>query len=365
MTQTPESGGTTVYLDLTHLGRHVTGIERVTIEQFEKVSFAGADVRPIRARGIISMIFTQQVVLPLMALLNRKARFIFPGFPPSPFFRLARERVYLYVHDAFLITRPQDLSLKARLYMALPFRLAVTGLKHFLTNSEKTRAELGPFLAPDATVALYRPAVANVFGLSSRGREKPRIDGAPLRLVSLGTVEPRKNYAAAAAILDRLRAKGAANAELHIIGRAGWGEAGERLSAHPGVTVHGYLEAEKVKALIESADLYLCTSHDEGLGLPLLEAQFSGVPVAAPDAPVFREVLGSSGWFIDPAQPDAAAGLLLSRLSAPDGRKLSADAARDNLDRWNTAAAEDLVRVRLLFAGASKTMAAVGRHEAV
>ena len=73
-----------VFIDLTHLGRHVTGIERVSIEQFEKVDFAGATVTHVRSSGVLSMIWRQQVWLPLLALLNPTATFVFPGFPPSP-----------------------------------------------------------------------------------------------------------------------------------------------------------------------------------------------------------------------------------------------------------------------------------------
>ena len=62
-----------VFLDLTHVGRHVTGIERVAIEQFEKVAFEGAELQPVKARGIASMIFKQQIVLPLLALIHPRA----------------------------------------------------------------------------------------------------------------------------------------------------------------------------------------------------------------------------------------------------------------------------------------------------
>ena len=59
--------------------------------------------------------------------------------------------------------------------------------------------------------------------------------------------------------------------------------------------------------MLQGADLFICTSHDEGLGLPLLEAQYGGLPVVAPDAAIFHEVLGVSGIFVDPADPVAAA----------------------------------------------------------
>ncbi len=348
----PEKPMQRVYIDLTHLGRHVTGIERVSIEQFEQVRFKGADVRHVRARGVPMMILKQQLILPLLAFLNPRAIFVFPGFPPSPVFRFCRERAVLYVHDAFLVTRPQDLSLKARIYMAPPFRSALARLRYFLTNSEKTRREIEQFLAASAVVTLYRPHVRNVFGLDATGRSAMPEPGPsrPLRLVSVGTVEPRKNYPAAAAILDALRRSGHPDAHLHIIGRQGWGEDADALSAHPGVTVHGYLPVDKVKQILEGADVYVCTSHDEGLGLPLLEAQFAGLPVVAPDGEVFREVLGTSGWLVDPSNPERAAATILEHIGKPHWRMSSADLACRNIDRWNCLATQDLDVMRGMFA---------------
>ena len=339
-----------IYLDLTHLGRHITGIERIAIEQFERVPFEGAGVHPIRSSGVFSMIFKQQILLPLLALVHPKARFMFPGFPPSPVFALMRERVVLYVHDTFLLTRRADLSLKARLYMAPGFKIAVKRLKHFLVNSEKTRGDLEDYAPADASIKLYRPSVANVFGLTSTARSSQPDTAEPLRLVSLGTVEPRKNYRAALAILDALRQSFDDKAELHIIGREGWGEDSQRLKAHPGVTVHGYLATEDVRRIMDSADVYLCTSHDEGLGLPLLEAQFAGLPVAAPDQPVFREVLGSSAAFINPADAASSASTLVALVSKPGWRAAAAKSAFANVARWNALAASDLAVTRLLFA---------------
>ena len=339
-----------VYLDLTHLGRHVTGIERIAIELFEKQSFAGAVLEPVRSRGMLSMIIKQQIWLPLLALLHPSAKFVFPGFPPSPLFVLARSRTYLYVHDLFLLTRRPDLSRKAKLYMAWPFRVAVTRLAHFLVNSEKTRAELAPFIKADASIALYRPAVRNVFQLSTQDRGA-RSEAVPrIRVVSVGTVEPRKNYIAAAQIVGRLNGMHPGGAELHIVGRAGWGPDAERLGQYPNVIIRGFLATEDAKRVIEDADVYLCTSHDEGLGLPLLEVQYAGLPVVAPDQTVFREVLGSEAMFIDPSQPDDAAAKILALLSKPGWRARAAAEAMTNVTRWNALASDDGERARHLFA---------------
>lgn len=346
-----------VYLDLTHTGRHVTGIERIAIELFEKANFRGADVQAVRAGNVPLMILKQQLLFPLLALLHPRAVFLFPGFPPSPLMIFARSRVVLYVHDCFLITRRADLGLKAKLYMAWPFRRAVAGLRYFMTNSEKTRRELQPFVAADAQIALYRPCVRNVFDLAAGDRATRPSRPAPLKLVALGTVEPRKNYRAALAVLDALATIGHADAELHIIGRPGWGADAEALAAHSRVTMHGYLSTTDAKRVIEASDLYLCTSHDEGLGLPLLEVQFAGLPVVAPDAPVFREVLGASGTFIDAADAAGAAQRIARIMTAPDWRRATATAALANVTAWNEAAGADAARAESLFER--------GLHEAI
>ena len=167
--------------------------------------------------------------------------------------------------------------------------------------------------------------------------------------MALGTVEPRKNYAAALAILDSLRAQHDPAAELHIVGRAGWGPDAEQINNYAGVTVHGYLPEVDVRRVMASTDVYLCTSHDEGLGLPLLEAQYAGLPVVAPDKPVFREVLASSGTFIDPALPDQAAATIAALISKPDWRGAASKAALENVARWNALAASDLEQARRIF----------------
>jgi glycosyltransferase involved in cell wall biosynthesis len=265
-------------------------------------------------------------------------------------FALIPARTTLYVHDTFLLTRRADLSTKARLYMAPQFAIAVRRLKRFFVNSEKTAGELAEHVRPGARILLYRPAVKNHFGLDAAERSQKHAKPAPLKIVSMGTVEPRKNYAAALAILDEIRTRFDPNAELHIIGRAGWGNAGTAISNHPGVTVHGYLAAEDVKATLERADVYLCTSHDEGLGLPLLEAQFAGLPIVAPDQPVFREVLGASGTFIRTDNPAEAADAITTLLSMPEWRQYCAEASTRNVERWNDVAERDLCSVRTIFA---------------
>ena len=328
----------TIYVDHTHLGRHVTGLERITLELFSRQALAPLDVVPVTARGTRQMIMRQTFGLPLR-LAAPSSVLLCPGFPPSPLLRPFAARVLPYIHDVFLLTRPADLNSRARLYMAAPFRLALRTYPRFLANSRDTRQKLAAHCRPDAAITLYRPPVRNVFGLSTAGRAERQNDG--LRLVTLGTVEPRKNFIAAARIVAALQAQGFADAALDVVGRQGWGDDRDALGRLPGVTLHGYQPEARIRQLIEAADLFICTSHEEGLGLPLLEAQYGGLPIVSPDAAIFREVLGSSGVFIDPADPADAAARISGLLAHREWRSRYVDLNAQNLQRWNALASAD------------------------
>jgi glycosyltransferase involved in cell wall biosynthesis len=330
-----------IYVDHTHLGRHVTGLERITLELFSREALAPLDAVPVTARGTAPMVLTQTFGLPALLARSPSAILLCPGFPPSPLLLPFGERVVPYIHDLFLLSRRRDLNRRARLYMAEPFRLAVRRLPRFLVNSEDTKRKLTALCRPDAKIMLYRPRVRNVFDLRSDGRLHRPERPAPLRFVALGTVEPRKNFVAAADIVAALGRHGLDQVTLEIVGRRGWGHDWAQLEERPGVTLHGYQPPELAAAIIDAADAFICTSHEEGLGLPLLEAQYAGLPVIAPDQPVFREVLGDSGIFIDPSDPRSAADAIADSLRRESWRHDYAALGAKNLSRWNTLAAAD------------------------
>ena len=353
-----------IYVDNTHLGRKVTGLERITLELFSAAALAPLDIVPVTANGTRQMLTRQTLGLP-MRLATSSSILLCPGFPPSPLLRPFASRVLPYIHDDFLLTRRGDLNRRARLYMAAPFKLALRHYPRFLANSSDTRRKLAAHCRSDAEVTLYRPAVRNVFGLTSEARSTRRAVPQPLRLVALGTVEPRKNFCAAATIVSALRANGFPGATLDIVGRQGWGEDWGQLQTIPGVTLHGYQPGDSVKQLLDTADMFICTSHDEGLGLPLLEAQYAGLPIIAPDAPIFREVLDASGIYIDPAEPVSAAARITAILSDIGWRGRYAALGAKNLQRWNALAGGDRDAVIGLIAGLAGSGVAVLPHSAM
>ena len=330
--------GGPIYLDQTHIRGHVTGIERVALDQFTP-AMLGRAVRPLRSRGIPGMIWAQQVGLPALAAREPEAQFVMAGFPPGPLMAPFAKRCILCVYDTFLLDRPEDLAWKSRLYMAPAFRFAMRWGRRFLVISRKSGADLRRHCSDDALVALLRPAVRDVFGLDGLPGPAEFRAGTPLRMLAIGTIEPRKDYPAAIALAAALNRAGVP-AELHVVGRRGWGRHPYLDDPPPFLTWHGYVGDDALRALAGSAHLLLSTSKAEGLGLPLLEIQHGGLPVVAPDEAVFREVLGKSGLFIHPSDPERSAAALA--LALRSGRLAQAAAgARTNVARWNRLAARD------------------------
>ena len=96
-----------IYIDRTHLRGRVTGIERVTMDLFSSEALAPHEVRSVTSRSVPEMILRQWVDLPLLALRDPEALFLFPGFPPAPLCAPAAGR------DA---SRPRRASRRARLH---------------------------------------------------------------------------------------------------------------------------------------------------------------------------------------------------------------------------------------------------------
>ena len=87
-----------IFVDHTHLGRTVTGLERITLELFSPTSLAPLALRPITASGTLGLIFAQQFGVPLRLLAAPGSLLLAPRFPPSiPGARILRARTPPYL----------------------------------------------------------------------------------------------------------------------------------------------------------------------------------------------------------------------------------------------------------------------------
>ncbi len=76
-----------------------------------------------------------------------------------------------------------------------------------------------------------------------------------------------------------------------------------------------YVSDQDLEGLWRVADCAAFPTLGEGFGIPVVEALAHGVPVAASDIPVLREVAGDLGHYFDPHQPQDAARAIRAALA--------------------------------------------------
>jgi len=106
----------------------------------------------------------------------------------------------------------------------------------------------------------------------------------------------------------------------------------------------GYLPDEEVESLMQNASLFAFPSLYEGFGMPILDAQHAGVPVACSDAAALPEVAGEGARLFDPLSVGSIAGALSDCLQDMDLREKLVKAGCENATHysWDKVARETL-----------------------
>ena len=195
------------------------------------------------------------------------------------------------VHDLALLRHPDAFPRWHRATGVGALRAGVGAADAIVCVSAFTRDELVDLLdVPSERVRIVPNGVDPVFG-----PDGPAEDGD--YVLAVGTLEPRKNLAAAVEAARR------AGVELRVAGAVGWG----------GVAVEGWLgepSDDELAALLRGARCLVYPSLYEGFGLPVLEAMACGTPVVTSCSGATEEVAGGAAVLVDPRDPAAiAAGI--------------------------------------------------------
>jgi glycosyltransferase involved in cell wall biosynthesis len=137
-------------------------------------------------------------------------------------------------------------------------------------------------------------------------------------ILSVATIEPRKNLHGLVRAFMRLPARLRAIYPLVLCGATGWRESHLEQSLNAlvregSVRRLGYLPEADLPGLYAGAAAFAFPSFYEGFGLPPLEAMASGTPVLASATGSILEVVGDSGLLVDP-HDDAALAEGLERV---------------------------------------------------
>lgn len=251
-------------------------------------------------------------------LAGRADLYHFPNFTIPP---VSAGRTIVTIHDMSFMRHPQFAEQKNLSYLASTIHRTAARADAILTDSRFSAAEIADCLKvdPSRIFAVHlgvspecrRAGPAEVSSLRQRhGLERPY-------LLTVGTVEPRKNLDFMIEVFNRLTDF---DGDLVIAGMRGWKYEPvlRKMRDSPRSSRIRYLEYvddRELPALYSGAELFLITSFYEGFGFPPLEAMACGIPVVSSTGGSLAEVLRGNAVILDSFDPDAwvqAVGGLLS-----------------------------------------------------
>ncbi len=214
------------------------------------------------------------------------------------------------VHDLAVLRHPEWFNRWTRAYSRLAVPRVIAAATRVIAVSEHTRSELVSLLGvPEAKIRVVPNGIEEVFT-----PEGPRAEGD--YVLSVGTLEPRKNLARIAAAVD---------GELRVVGARGWG--GVEVPAN--VTLLGEVDDLELAALYRGARCLVYASLYEGFGIPVAEALACGCPVVTSAGSAMEEIAAADAVYVDPLDVGSIREGI-ARAFAPPPRRFAAwaDVAR-------------------------------------
>jgi len=252
-------------------------------------------------------------------------QFTAPPFCPCP--------VVVSIHDLSFEHLPQTFNRRSRTQLRLTVRHSAKRAARIISLSEHTRRDIIETygITPERIHAIPLAAPSH-FAPVADNRELQRvrhnygIHGD--YILSVGSIQPRKNLARLVRAYARVRASLRGNnsaitlPKLVLVGKCAWLydetlRALDETGVRDDVVLTGYVPQADLPALYSGALCFVYPSYFEGFGLPPLEAMKCGAAVIVGNKTSLPEVVGDAALTVDPFDVDAIASGMKQLIDDP------------------------------------------------
>ncbi|HYU58641.1 MAG TPA: glycosyltransferase family 1 protein [Actinomycetota bacterium] len=249
-------------------------------------------------------------------------------------------RLVVTVHDLAFRLYPDLFPPAWRAMFRLGLRRAVRTADAIVTVSRNTAEDLVRLTKVDPAKLHVVPLAASL-PVSPLAVE-PLLERLKVRrpyLLSVGTLEPRKNLVRLVRAYRRAAAEGVPHV-LVLAGPMGWGPQPllrELRVPGPGeVVLTGAMAPDELDALYRGAAAFVYPSLYEGFGLPVVEAMSRGLPTVVSDVSSLPEVAGEAAIYVHPGSVRDLARAMQHAVEPEEAERLGV-AARARADRFSWA----------------------------
>ena len=188
-----------------------------------------------------------------------------------------------------------------------------------IANSQTTKSELESYYPKSKNKTyIYQPK-SKYDSDSIDKAVKSQISSKSKYILSIGTIEPRKNYIAGIEAFERIK-KEFPDLKWKIAGYKGWKSEAflknrDRSEFKEDIQLLNYVSEQEMQTLIRNAEAFLWLSLKEGLGMPLIDALYFNKAIISNDIPSAREVCDTSAQYFNVQNPNELYSLLKKLLS--------------------------------------------------
>lgn len=222
-------------------------------------------------------------------------------------------------------------------------RRALACTRGVVVTSHATVRSLAPYGVPADRIAVVLPGTPDLpIARGTRGRDAVSTD-APVALLSVATLTPRKGHDVLVAALARLahlpwHLTLAGSVTMHPPTTAAVRAAFDAHGLADRVTFAGDLDEAALRAAYDAADVFVLPTRHEGYGMAIAEAVAAGLPVVATPTGAIPALVDDTSGVIVPIDDVDALTTALAHVIGDDHARiaLAAGAARrrDTLPRW-------------------------------
>jgi len=225
----------------------------------------------------------------------------------------------LTIHDLSYEIIPHTIEPKNLAFLKKTAPLSIKKADHIITVSNSTKEDLmAIYKYPESKITVIHNGVShdskeNV-SLALKAKTQRKYDLRKDYLLSVSTLEPRKDYSTLIKAYYRLNKDIKNKYDLVICGGDGWqGERNKlsnlisKLSLKDNVKLLGFVDTNDLPALYSLASLYIHTSLYEGFGLPLTEAMSFSIPIISTKSSCHEEILKDAAIYFDTSNDEELA----------------------------------------------------------
>ena len=363
----------TILIDLTSLADNFSGIERfAACLSLALIKSKGNDyillfkeaVHPMfteyvsepNVKSVVlprcNKLIFNQLRLPLAIYGQRADCYLFLAFPVPVL--LFKRNMISTIHDICCWDCPETMNHASALYFRISHWVALRKCTAIITISQFSEDRIVERLRANRKKLwrIYCGLDQKFLNYQKNGNAiLDKYDLPGRYILSLSTLEPRKNLPLLIRAYQRLVMEDHCDIPLVLAGRKGWKMDG-LLSGVPETVknqIHftGFVDEEDLPALYANAELFVFPSMYEGFGIPPLEALACGTRVLSSDAASLPEVLGDAVDYFSSNNAQSLYEKMKNMVAAETSpEQISAGKTRAKSFNWSEQAEELLKKIR-------------------